>query len=132
MKKALRDLSRHFQEVKNFPGGRKFSMHGSPSSTLPEQAPSWGHSLEMQQDVLHQHHPILTAALQACFLTDPALLKSFIHLSIHPRHSISITGAPSELRHLTILPDNSETTPQCLPEQSSPRHLQGKTPSFRS
>lgn len=60
-------------------------------------------------------------------------LAQVLHLSIiHPRHSVSTTAAPSELGHLTILSDHSEPKSQCPAEQSSPRHLQGKPPSFRS
>lgn len=45
---------------------------------------------------------------------------------------MSTTAAPSELGHLTILPDHSEPKPHCLAEQSSPKHLQGKPSSLRS
>lgn len=58
-------------------GGRKFSMHSSPSSTLLGTCVR-GHSLGMQQDMLPQYHPILTAASQGRFSTHLAWLKFFI------------------------------------------------------
>lgn len=71
----------------------------SSPCTAHHQAPcwghvSWGHSLGMQQDMLPQYHPILTAAPQGCFSTHLAWLKFFIYPPIHLRHSMSTTAAP--------------------------------------
>lgn len=133
MKKALRDLSRHWRKkvlhawltIKHPTGD---TSHGDIVwgcsrtrclSTIPflQQHPRGENQDDLPHrpclaQVLHPIHPSIPGTARA-----PLLLQLRLILD-------------DEL--LIILPDYSESKPQCLAEQSPPRHLQGKPPSFKS
>lgn len=115
MKKALRDLSRHW---------RKKVLHAQltikhPTGDMSHGDKVWGCSRTCCPSTILflEQHP-RGASPQTLPCSSPS--------SLHPRNNVSTTAAPSELGHLTILPDHFEPKPQGLESSELPQASPGQ------